>query len=400
VRTGQRQLQRSPEDWADFDYDFKSSKIVNSPHDVWRRLQDEMPVIYSRAHDGYWFACRYSEVIEILTDWQTFSSAQGVVSLRGGTLLIPQEMDPPDHRKYRSVLNVPLSPKQMPAHEGWIRAEARKQLATVVRSERFELLSAFAVPFPKIVALRLMGFPEQDLAELDGWVTNSIMERGSEAATLAGAALYGYLTTMLQERAEHLPKDDLISVVQNGQVDGAPIPVEDQISMLMLLLFGGLHTTTSALAGAIVWLADHPEDRARLKAQPGLMTTAVDEFVRFTSPADTLSRVVTTDTELAGCPIKKGDRVMFGLGAANRDPREFDHPESVDLARYPNRHLGFGSGPHRCVGAHLAKLQLRVGLEESLSAFPNFEVEDHSALRWEGGEPRGLINVPIRVTER
>lgn len=381
--------------------DFDSSKMITSPYDVWKRLQQEMPAIHLDAHGGFWFTSRYADVLRILTDWKTFSSAEGCLIPPGDMLLIPQEMDPPAHRDYRKILNPHLAPKQMALHESWVREEARNQIATFSEMDRFEFVEAFASPFPKTVALRLLGFPSSDLADLDAWITILTNDRGSEAAMRAGGAIFEYLTKTIQERAAEPARDDLVSVVVKGVVDDAPIPFDIQISMLMLLLFGGLHTTSSVLAGAVVWLADHPEDRDRLRSQPSLMTTAIEEFVRFTSPASALSRVVTADTEIAGCPIKKGERVKFGIGAANRDESEFESPQSVDLARYPNRHLGFGGGPHRCVGAHLGKLQVRIGLEEFLGAFSDFEIENPSELRWEGArEARGLVNVPIRVTRR
>jgi cytochrome P450 len=170
--------------------------------------------------------------------------------------------------------------------------------------------------------------------------------------------------------------------------------------MLLLLTFGGLHTTGATLAGAIVWLADHPEDRARLTAEPELMTSAVEEFVRYVSPVTHMTRTAAKDVELGGCPIYKGERVMFGIGSANHDESVFQDPDVVVLDRHPNHHLGFGAGPHRCVGSHVGKLGVRVGLQEFLANFHDFEVTDHHLLRYSGGEGRGLLQAPIKVTNR
>lgn len=147
-----------------------------------------------------------------------------------------------------------------------------------------------------------------------------------------------------------------------------------------------------------MWLAGHPEDRARLHREPMLMPTAVEEFIRYVTPVPHMNRAAAKDTVLDGCPIPKDDLVMVGLGSANHDETIFDKPDEVVLDRFPNRHMGFGAGPHRCVGSHLGKLGVRVGLEEFLAAFSDFEVTDYYALRYNGGEGRGLLTVPMRAT--
>jgi cytochrome P450 len=390
---------KSASDWDTFNYDHRSSKVAYDPVDLWDRLQAECPVSHSDKYGGFWFVSRYDDVMSSLVDWETFSSAQGVLVPAGASPLIPMEMDPPLHRKFRALLNPAFSPKRLAFFEGRIRSEARAQIAALDGLKTFEVCEAYARPFPKRVAIGLLGFPADDLPMLDHWISRLGKDlRDDPAVAEVGAKLSEYLSETLKVRAKRLSQDDLIGVVQDAVIDGQPISHDEQISMLMLLLFGGLDTTTAVLAGALGWLADHPEDRVRLRAQPELFASAAEEFVRFTSPASHMSRVTTRDTEIAGCPIGSAQRVMLGFGAANRDRRAFKDPNDVILDRHPNRHLGFGAGPHRCVGSHLGKLQVRIGLEEFLARFENFEIDDRSALRWEGAEARALAHLPLRVT--
>ena len=262
----------------------------------------------------------------------------------------------------------------------------------------FDVAADFAEPFAKVVALRVIGFDPADLPKLEHWThVLSVGTREDEEGVQAGMELFGFLGATLAQRAAEPPRDDLISVIVAGTIDGRPLTADEQLSMLLLLAFGGLHTTGQVIAGALVWLADHPEDRARLRDEPELMGPAVEEFVRYVSPVTHMNRTAAKDTELGGCPIKSGERVMFGIGSANHDERVFDRPDDVVLDRYPNHHFGFGAGPHRCIGSHLGKLAVRVALEEFLAAFADFEVQDHHLLRWQGGEGRHLQSAPLVV---
>jgi cytochrome P450 len=247
--------------------------------------------------------------------------------------------------------------------------------------------------------MRVIGFEPTDLPKLDAW-TRILSDgvRNDEAGEEAGVALVSFLTKTLSERAEEAPREDLISLLVAGRVDGRPLSMEEQLSMLFILTFGGLHTTGSVTAGALVWLADHPADRVRLRTHPELMTTAVDEFVRYVSPVSHMRRTTTREVELSGYPIGAGQAVVFGMGSANHDEEAFDHPDDIVLDRYPNHHVGFGGGAHRCVGSHLGKLGVQIAIEEFLSAIPNFEIEDHHAFEWRGGEGRGLEHAPVVVT--
>jgi cytochrome P450 len=201
----------------------------------------------------------------------------------------------------------------------------------------------------------------------------------------------------LAERRDAPRREDMISVLLDAEIDGRPLGEDELLFSLTLLLLGGLDTTTSAIAMAFYHLADHPEDRARLLAEPELLDPAVEEFVRVATPVQGLGRTVTKDTTLSGCPLAAGDRVFLLWASGNRDPEAFDRPDEVVLDRHPNHHLGFGAGPHHCVGSHLGKLMVKIALEELLPRLGDFRIADRGRLAWVGGETRGLRTLPLQI---
>ena len=180
----------------------------------------------------------------------------------------------------------------------------------------------------------------------------------------------------------------------DAEIDGRPLDDDEQLFTMVLLLLGGLDTTTSAIAMALAWLADHPAERARLLADPDRLDTGVEEFVRVATPVQGLGRTVTRDTTLSGCPLHAGDRVFLLWASGNRDPRAFDRPEEVVLDRHPNHHLGFGAGPHRCVGSHAGKLMVKIALQELLPWLGDYRISGE--LGWVGGETRGLRHLLVQ----
>jgi cytochrome P450 len=386
--------------WDEFQFDHFSTKLAVRPWDVWRRLRDECPVIHSDRYGGFWFVSRYDDVQRVLVDTDAFTATKGINTPRILPLL-PGEADPPQHRQYRAIINPAFAPQRVAEHEEWIREVARERIAAIADRERFDVVADFTAPYAKRVAMRWIGFPADDLDKLDHWTHQlAVGVRDDEEAARIGTELVTYLISILEARPSQPEGDDVIWAVATGEIDGRPLSMQEQQDLMMEITFGGLHTTSGVLGGALVWLADHPEDRARLRDDPDLMPTAIEEFVRYLTPVAQMTRHAAKDVELSGCPIKAGDRVQFGMGSANFDERQFERPDEVILDRYPNRHLGFGGGPHRCVGSHLGKLGVRVGLEEFLAAFRTFEVVDHHGLRWGGGEGRHLMNAPFVVTGR
>lgn len=388
---------------VEFDYDHWSAQQAFTPHDTWSRLRNECPVAHSSRYGGFFVLSRYQDVYDALLTTEVFSNEGPGTQIpdQPGTLL-PQDLDPPTHHKYRTIINRSLAPQAILPHEGWMKSFADEFVDQFAGRSEFDYATEFGLIYPTRVAWRFLGFPPEDLAEVGPWMeTLSIADKSDLAALAhAGESVTKYLVATIQTRQAEPPKQDVIGAVVAGQVDDRPLTEEEMTGYLFLLLFGGLHTTSSALNGTMYWLARHPEDRKRLIDNLGdrqFMNTAVDEFVRWTSPVTLLGRTVKQSAEFAGCPFETGDRVALGFGPANFDPDFFERPDEVILDRSPNRHVAFGMGPHRCVGSHLARFQLKAALEAFLTRIPDFHIADYSGVRWVSGESRAIMNLPLVV---
>lgn len=382
---------------SDVQFDHWSSKIAFSPYDVWARLRNECPVAYTGKHGGFFVLSRYEDVFAATLKPEVFSSdGDGL-----GVAIPPQEVrplypidaDPPEHTKYRRLLNPFFSMRTVEKMEDWIRKFARELIAGFPQSGSFDIAAAFTLPLPRRVGFHMLSFPEdktEEVSELVEAVMSDVEDRQGEAGPKLFAALMG----ILNERKSAARRDDLLDAVVFGEIDGKPVDDRQSFAMLILLLMGGLSTTSAALAAMVQWLGDHPEDIVRLRAHPELHHLAVDEFVRWSSPVAHIGRTVMQDTELHGCPLPKGSRVLLGFGSANRDERAFERADEVLIDRQPNRHAGFGVGPHRCIGSHVAKLQIRIVLEELLAAMPPFRI-DHNQTHWTGSETRMIDRLVV-----
>jgi cytochrome P450 len=212
--------------------------------------------------------------------------------------------------------------------------------------------------------------------------------------------ILAYLEAQLADRIEHpTGADDLLSYLVDAEMDGVALSRKHKLGAAFLVLIAGADTTWSAIGSSIWHLATYPEDRDRILADPKLLDTAVEEFLRVYAPV-TVGRITAADIEVHGCPVNRGERILLPFGAANRDPDVFDDPDQVVIDRRRNRHLTFGSGAHRCLGSNLARLELRIALEEWLRAIPRFRLAAPDAIEWSGGQTRGPERVAIYVEPR
>jgi cytochrome P450 len=388
------------------DYDHFATRYVVDPYEFWAALRHHEPVARSDHHGGFFVVSRYGDIMAAACDPATFSSRDGTGTPPIPTRLLPIDTDPPLHQKYRRIINPSFTPQAVRAQEAEWRTLAKELIAKLPAEGDIELCAGFAIPFPQQVALRMIGFPDDDRPDLAGWIDDITRLRGIDDGKVGEAAI-GVMTRImdrLSERSGLSPASpqphDLMTVLLEAEIDGRPLDDGEQLFSMMLLLLGGLDTTTSAIALALAHLADHPGDRTRLLADPELLDTAVEEFVRVATPVQGLGRTVTRDTTLSGCPLHAGDRVFLLWASGNRDPEAFDRPDEVVLDRHPNHHLGFGAGPHRCVGSHAGKLMVKIALEELLPWLGEFGIADPEGLGWVGGETRGLRNLPLRRHDR
>jgi len=381
-------------------FDHWSSKMAYSPYDVWARMRNECPVAHTDAHEGFYVLTRYADVFAAALATGTFSSdGDGLgVAIPPQELrpLYPIDLDPPYHTKYRHMLNPFFSMRTVATMEDSIRELARDLISAFPESGVFDVAAAFTLPLPRRVGFRMLSFPEDRTAEVSQLV-EAVMSNVAERQGAAAPRLFEVLAAILAERRSQPRRDDLLDTVVFGEIDGVPVDEKQSFSMLVLLLMGGLATTSAALGMMIEWLADHPEDVVRLRDRPELHNLAVDEFVRYSSPVAHIGRTVMADTEIEGCPVPQGSRLLLSFGSANRDDRVFPRPDEVLVDRHPNKHVGFGIGPHRCIGSHLAKLQIKVALQELLAAMPPFRVHDHGQTHWVGSESRMIDRLIVEV---
>jgi cytochrome P450 len=385
---------------ADMHFDHWTSKMAYSPYDIWARMRNECPVAHTDAHDGFFVLTRYADVFAAALATETFSSdGDGLgVAIPPQELrpLYPIDLDPPEHTKYRHMLNPFFSMRTVATAEDSIRELARELISAFPVSGVFDIAAAFTLPLPKRVGFRMLSFPEERTAEVSQLI-EAVMSNVAERQGAAAPRLFEVLSAILAERRSQPRRDDLLDTVVFGEIDGVPVDAQQSFSMLVLLLMGGLGTTSAALGVMIEWLADHPEDVRRLRDHPELHNLAVDEFVRYSSPVAHIGRTAMADTEIAGCPVPRGSRLLLSFGSANRDDRVFPRADEVLVDRHPNKHVGFGIGPHRCIGSHLAKLQIKVALQELLAVMPPFRVHDHGQTHWVGSESRMIDRLIVEV---
>jgi cytochrome P450 len=331
-----------------------------------------------------------AEVREVLRRPEVFSSGLDAVHIGQIRPLIPLQIDPPEHRSYRKILDPLFAPKQVASLEDRTRALVRDLIAGVVDDGRCNFHDAIAEPLPTTVFLELLGLPlarRKEFIELkDGIIrppTTDLEER-TRIIDETGARIYAVLEEVLQERTT-APRDDFISGFLEAEVDGHRLTHDEIIDIGYLFFLAGLDTVTASLDCFLSYLAQHPDHRRAVAGNPSLIPHAIEEMLRWETPVQGVVRITTRDTELAGCPIGKGTTVQVVLGSANTDETTWDAADTIDFGRAVNKHLAFGGGAHRCLGSHLARMELRVALEEWHVAVPEYSLADGVELRYTQG---------------
>ena len=361
-------------------FDHHDPRLGRDPDTLFDVMLEQCPVAHSDRHDGFWVVSGYDQTKFVLQNPELFTSEQSVRVPAGEETppLPPIEIDPPQHAKYRSVLAPAFSPRSINALEGRIRALTVGLIDEFIDAKQCELVADLAAPLPTGIFTQIMGLPIEDAAQFYAWKNiinhESRTDNDPGAAGRATAEAIAYLKTVLDARRAQ-PTDDIATQLVQAELGGEPIEEDEMLRMAFLLFLGGLDTVTSALTFAFAHLAGNPGDRSRIVSDPGIIPSAVEELLR-NNAVIMIGRVATEDIELGGQRIKAGERVLCNSIAANRDPRQFPEPGQVQLDRAPNRHVSFGMGPHRCVGSHLARLELRIVLEEFHQRIPDYRLEE------------------------
>jgi cytochrome P450 len=391
-------------DWAT-DYDIFDPRYIADPYPIWSGLRETCPIAHSDHHGGSWLPTKYDDVTAIARDVEHFSSRSISViapppddeQAPGGVLsagVPPISADPPIHTWSRRLLLPWFSPKQVEHLEGVTRALCRSLLDGFADAGHADAAADYAQQIPVRIIAQVLGVPETMSDVFTGWVRD-VLEFANDVPRRQ-KAVHELATYFMDEMDLRRNGDgtDLISTLLREKIDGEPVPDPHVLGTAALTLIAGVDTTWSAIGSSLWHLATHPEDRRRLATEPDLMPTGVEELLRAYSPV-TMARIVTEDTEFAGCPMHEGDRVLLNFPAANRDPEQFPDPDTVDLDRKVNRHVAFGAGIHRCAGSNLARMELRVALEEWLARIPDFRLADDGEVTWAGGQVRGPRNIPV-----
>jgi cytochrome P450 len=360
------------------------------PHHLFELHRAEAPVcwheptVHTPDGEGFWSVATHGEVLAVLNDPATFSSERGGDRPYGGTLIqdlpvagvVLNMMDDPRHGRIRRLVGKGLTPQTVRRLELELRRRTGMLLDTVPDGEPFDFLVEVAAELPMQMICMLLGVPEDDRHELFPAIEPGFDSRPEDGETNAPAFdMHAYGSALIAEKRAR-PTDDMLSVVVHARLDDDDPPslTDDELYMFFSLLFAaGSETTRNAISGGLAAFVEHPDQLAALRDGRVSMTTAIEEVLRWTTPSPSKRRTATITTELGGHKIDAGDKVVVWESSANRDERVFDHSMSFDITREPNPHLGFGHGIHFCLGANLAKLEIRVVYEELLARFRSIE---------------------------
>jgi cytochrome P450 len=390
--------------WDPFDYE-----LHRDPRPVWRRMMEEAPLYRNEPLD-FWALTRFDDVLNGLVDWQTFSSSRGdlLEHIQGEPLPQFQNSiitnDPPYHTSMRRLLSRAFTPRRVSDLEPVVRASARELLDGRLGTGGFDFVEDFGARLPGMVIAALLGVPEADREYIrhlsDEQLHQEPDDRTQDRQRRVAAELAEYYFERVRERRLH-PRDDMMSALVHAEIteeDGTTRRLTDTeaVAFIKLLSTAGNETTAKLIGFSGAALAQFPNERARLVAHPELLPGAIEEILRFESPAHCLGRLVQRDVILHGQLVRQGSVVVLIQAATGRDPRQFPDPDRLDVTRVIERHLSLGFGPHVCLGASLARLEGRVALEEMLVRFPEWDVDwDNCEIVHTGSAVRGYARLPI-----
>ena len=396
-------------DWLT-DFDLFHDEYVRDPFPVWANARG-CPVLTSDRWGGSHLVIGYDAVVQAAANTSVLTSTLGTSS--APTLENYQDpnrpksiinSDPPDHNPVRRTILPTFAPAAVAGYESATR-ELCESLADKISDHLAvgqglaDAALEYSQQIPARVIGRILGIPESRTDDFIEWV-RAILETGVAEPLKRRQAFEDMGAYFIEEIADRRrsPREDLITTLVNARLeDGEAVADRNIVGNLVLLLVAGIDTTWSAIGSSLWHLAQNPSDVERLRNEPGLWPTAIEEFLRAFAPV-TMGRIATSETEIAGCPVHEGRRVLLAFPAANRDPAVFDQPDTVILDREHNRHVAFGSGIHRCAGSNIARMELRVALQVWLDRFPTFRLADPGAVTWAGGQVRGPRSVPVVIS--
>jgi len=383
------------------------------PQPLYARMRAACPIARSERHGGFWIFSTYEDVLAAYEHPEIFSSFPNHIptSLGHDRPMVPLEIDPPDHVRYRRILTPIFGPVRTAKLESIVRRQVSELMDGILERGECDYVADFARVLPTTVFLEMMGWPLEHAEQFHRWSWEAIHGvPGDEEATYrmreeAGLAMYTYFAEELDARADNVGEvtgsetGDILDVLLSATFNNErPLSQFEILDCIFLLLIAGLDTTQSVLSLSVEYLAENAEKRQDLVSRVGTpgFAAAVEELLRWTSPVSP-GRTLTCAHERGGVRMEAGDRVMLLTGSAARDEREFPSADVVDFDRHPNRHLAFGAGAHRCLGSHLARMELRVALEEWHRRIPDYRIPAGATVRKHLSAVRGVDSLPLMV---
>jgi cytochrome P450 len=381
-------------------FDHLSPQLAASLHETLAEMRAHQPVAWSDEHGGFWVVTRYEDVLRVAQDWRTFSSAHGVGVPAPTTPVnaIPEVMDPPRHREFKRLINAWFTPAVVSGYEDGTRALVTRLIDAFVAAGRCEFMDAFARPLPGLAFFEhVLHAPPGDVGRLNDLAT-AASTPGHPQRAEAWQGMAAWIGELVAGRRAEGPVGDVVDAVLAAEIEGQPITDHEILGVVQLLILGGLETTAGALGQIMIRFCAAPEIPQLLRDRPDLIPAAVEELLRLDPPFIAIARVATCDTEIGGQRIEAGQRVLVYWASANRDEDEFACPHAFDLDRRSNRHLAFGAGPHRCAGSNLARMNLRIALEELVARLHDVRLEQGAEVVFHSVLNRSPHAVPITFT--
>ena len=364
---------------------------LRNPQPLLKMMRDFAPVLhFDRGEMAGTVVALRDDVLTVLRTPEVFSSNGDAVKIGQIRPLIPLQIDPPDHSKFRKLLDPLFAPKRIVALEARTRSLVNGMIDTIIDGNSTNFHATIAEPLPSTVFLELLGLPVSRAAEFialkDGIIRPAATtpEERLAAVNEVGSRIYAVLQEVVDARSIER-RNDFVSNFLDSEVDGERLTSEDVIDICYLFFLAGLDTVTASLDCFLAYLAQHPEQRQRLVDTPELIPNAIEEMLRWETPVTGVARITMHDTELSGVTIPKGTLVSPMLASANTDERFWERADEVDFDRESNKHLAFGGGVHRCLGSHLARMELRITLEEWHRRIPNYHLADGIELMYSQG---------------
>jgi cytochrome P450 len=383
----------------DVDWDPSAPATVPARLAQLQDMRTRCPVAFAARHDGQWDLLKYEDIVAAALDPATFSNAG---QARYAKPLPPLEFDPPLHGDYRRLLAVFFKPARIAAMEPNIRRLATELLTPLIEAGEGDLAQSLSYPLPALALCALLNIPGDHWPEIKAWSENTLLMDSSDPTDIALAkagheAIIAFAHTMIETR-RHDPlsiEDDITSALIAARVGGEAMDDDLIARTLRILISAGHNSTTSALGNSMLYLAENPDAQTLLRAEPSRIPTAVEEILRCDTPVVEMPRWATRDVEIGGRCIAAGDRIGMFWGSGNRDETAFPDADQYVLDRRPNRHLAFGQGIHMCLGAPMARMEIRVALEELLSRTTSFSLA--GAVERARFHRMGVVHLPARL---